>query len=62
MRHLLDTSIISNITKPVPSLQLIGWMAEQSDEDLFISSLSLAEIMRGILKKPVGKKRQELER
>jgi toxin FitB len=61
MRHLLDTNIISNITKPVPSSQLLEWMAEQPDDDLFISSLSLAEIRRGILEKPVGKKRKELE-
>ena len=27
-RYLLDTNIISNITKPVPSESLLGWMAE----------------------------------
>ena len=37
-------------------------MAEQADEDLFISSLTVAEIRRGILEKPAGKKRRELER
>ena len=36
MRYLLDTNIISNFTKPAPSESLIAWMAEQSDEDLFI--------------------------
>jgi predicted nucleic acid-binding protein len=61
-RHLLDTNIISNVTKPVPSEALVAWMAEQADEDLFISSLTVAEIRRGLLEKPVGKKRKELER
>ena len=61
-RSLLDTNIISNVTKPVPSEALVGWMAEQADEDLFISSLTVAEIRRGILEKPAGKKRRELER
>lgn len=42
-RYLLDTNIISNITKPKPSETLLQWMAEQSDEDLFIASLTLAE-------------------
>jgi len=37
-------------------------MADQSDEDLFISSLTIAEIRRGILQKPAGRKRTELER
>jgi hypothetical protein len=36
-------------------------MAEQVDEDLFISALTVAEIWRGILEKPAGKKRRELE-
>jgi hypothetical protein len=61
-RSLLDTNIISNVTKPMPSDALVVWMAEQSDEDLFISSLTVAEIRRGILEKPAGKKRRELER
>lgn len=42
-RYLLDTNIISNITKPVPSESLLAWMAEQADEDLFIASLTIAE-------------------
>jgi hypothetical protein len=58
---LLDTNIISNITKPQPSPSLLEWMADQDDGDLYISSLSLAEISRGILEKPAGKKRKELE-
>ena len=61
-RYLLDTNIISNVTKPVPSEALVAWMAGQADEDLFISSLTVAEIRRGILEKPAGKKRKQLER
>ena len=60
-RSLLDTNIISNVTKPAPSEALVAWMAAQADEDLFISSLTVAEIRRGILEKPPGKKRRELE-
>jgi predicted nucleic acid-binding protein len=60
-RHLLDTNIISNVTKPAPSEALIGWLDEQADEDLFICSLTVAEIRRGLLEKPAGKKRRELE-
>lgn len=61
-RYLLDTNIISNVTKRAPSESLVSWMAEQPDEDLFISSLTVAEIRRGILEKPAGKKRRQLER
>lgn len=60
-RYLLDTNIISNILKRQPSAPLIAWMAEQTDEDLFIASLTIAEIRRGILEKPAGKRRNQLE-
>jgi len=61
MRYLLDTNIISNITKPAPSESLVAWMAEQTDQDLFIASLTVAEIRRGVLEKPAGKRRDQLE-
>ena len=61
-RYLLDTNILSNITKPVPSESLVAWMAQQADENLFISTLTVAEIWRGVLEGPAGKKRQQLER
>ena len=60
-RYLLDTNIISNATKPEPSETLAAWMEAQADEDLFISVLTVAEIQRGVLEKPAGKKRQALQ-
>jgi predicted nucleic acid-binding protein len=60
-RYLLDTNIISNLTKPIPSAALVAWMAGLADEDLFIASLTIAEIRRGVLEKPAGKKRRELD-
>lgn len=62
MRYLLDTNILSNITKPEPSVSLLTWMAEQADADLFIASLTVAEIHQGILEKPLGKMRATLEK
>ena len=61
-RFLLDTNILSDPTKPKPSQLLAVWFAEQSRGDLFIASLSVAEIWRGVEEKPAGRKRTELER
>jgi toxin FitB len=61
-RYLLDTNIISNVVKPQPSESLLAWMSTQRDEDLFIASLTVAEICRGILEKPRGKKRDALDK
>jgi predicted nucleic acid-binding protein len=60
-RYLLDTNIISNVVKPQPSETLLAWMSTQRDDDLFIASLTVAEIRRGILEKPRGKKRDALD-
>jgi predicted nucleic acid-binding protein len=61
MRYLLDTNILSNVTKPKPSEALLAWMGDQADTDLFIASLTVAEIRRGVLEKPAGKRRDQLE-
>lgn len=61
MRYLLDTNIVSHATKASPSESLMAWMAEQDDDDLFISSLTVAEIRRGVLEHPAGKRRDALE-
>lgn len=60
-RYLLHTNIISNVVKSQPSESLLAWMAAQRDEDLYIASLTLAEIRRGILEKPHGRKRAALD-
>ena len=60
-RYLLDTNIISDIAKPVPSESLIAWMAARNDSELFIASLTVAEIRRGILEKPAGRKCDQLD-
>jgi predicted nucleic acid-binding protein len=61
-RYLLDTNIISHATRPAPSDDLASWLMDQADEDLFIASLTLAEVQRGLFEKPPGQKRRALER
>nr|WP_314623099.1 PIN domain-containing protein [uncultured Noviherbaspirillum sp.] len=61
-RYLLDTNIISNITKPTPSNVLIEWISNQRDQDLFIASLTVGEIWRGLLIMPAGRKQDQLKK
>ncbi|MEO6079192.1 MAG: PIN domain-containing protein [Steroidobacteraceae bacterium] len=58
---LLDTNILSNLIKPAPSPGLLAWMSKQSDDQLFISTMTLAEIWKGILELPRGARRTGLE-
>lgn len=39
----------------------MDWLGDQADQDLFVATLTIAEIRKGILLKAPGKKRQELE-
>jgi hypothetical protein len=60
-RYLLDTNIISEAIKPAPSQALFDWLGGQKDDDLHIAPLTVAEIRRGILEKPQGRKRSALD-
>ena len=60
-RYLLDTNVISDPLKPRPSDSLLAWLDDQADEDLFTSSLNLAEIWSGVLELPVSRRRREME-
>ena len=61
-RYLLDTNVISNLVRPRPTPSLQDWMAQQDDNRLFIASLTVAEIRRGILELPAGRRRDDLDR
>lgn len=60
-RYLLDTNILSHLVRPLPAPALIAWMGAQADADLYLSALTVAEIRRGILDLPVGRRRDGLD-
>ncbi len=60
-RYLLDTNIVSEALKPRPSAAVVEWFQNQDDTDLFIAILTVAEIWRGVLTTPIGRRRRELE-
>jgi predicted nucleic acid-binding protein len=56
---LLDTNIPSELVRPQPELKT--WVAAQSLDTLFISSVSFGELRKGIFLRSPGKRRAELE-
>jgi toxin FitB len=60
-RYLLDTNIISDPLKPEPSAALEAWMQDQAGSDLFVATLTIAELWRGILQRTGGRRRRQLE-
>ncbi len=59
--YLLDTNIVSEALKPRPSTVIAEWLQSQGDADLYIATFTIAEIWRGVLTTPTGRRRQELE-
>jgi predicted nucleic acid-binding protein len=60
-RYLLDTNIVSELIKPQRSTSLHKWLRRQDDRDLFLTTVSVGEIWRGILELRFGRRRRELE-
>ena len=48
MSYLLDTCVLSEARKPSAHAGLRGWLRQVAEERLFISTLTLGEIRKGI--------------
>jgi toxin FitB len=59
---LLDTCLLSEVWKPAPNEGALGWLSSSSEDELFLSVLTLGEIKKGIEQMPDGKKKQRLAR
>jgi predicted nucleic acid-binding protein len=57
---LLDTNVVSEAMKPEPHPAVRHWLDEQAAETLFLSSVTIAELMFGIGALPKGKRRNNL--
>ncbi len=48
IRYLLDTNVVSELRKTRPHGGVVNWLADLSDEQIFISVVTLAELQTGI--------------
>ena len=61
MTYLLDTCVISELVRPNPNPRVTSWVSLQHEEDLFVSSIAIGEIQKGISKLPDSPKKDELQ-
>jgi predicted nucleic acid-binding protein len=57
---LLDTNIVSEAMKPQPDPSVRDWLDAQVAETLFLSSVTVAELLFGIGVLPEGKRKDNL--
>lgn len=57
---LLDTNVISEAMKPTPDDTVRAWLDEQAAETLYLTSVTIAELLFGIGALPAGKRKDRL--
>jgi len=60
VRLLLDTNVLSEVTKPRPDERVLEWLDQLDEDRAFISVVSIAEIRRGVALMDGGRKRDAL--
>lgn len=58
---LLDTSVVSEAMKPEPQPSVRSWLDRQIAETLYLSSVTIAELLFGIRSLPAGRRRNILD-
>ena len=54
---LLDTNVVSEMMKPEPAARVVSWMEREPASSLYVTSITQAEIMHGVMLLPQGRRR-----
>jgi toxin FitB len=54
---LLDTNVVSEPLRPQPDRRVLAWLDSQAVETLYLSTISLSELLLGVANLPQGKRR-----
>ncbi len=57
---ILDTNVISELMRPSPSPNVVDWVAGQVAPNLYLSTISEAELRYGVEILPTGERRNRL--
>ena len=57
---VLDTNVVSEAMKPEPHREVRAWLNNQAAETLYLSSVTLAELLFGTASVPAGKRKDML--
>ena len=60
MSYLVDTNVFSELAKAKPNEQVVAWLREH-EQELYVSTISIGEIRRGIEGLPTGKRKKALQ-
>ncbi len=58
---ILDTNVVSEPLKPLPERKVLDWLNAQNPETLYLTTVTLAELLAGVEVMPAGRRRKELQ-
>jgi toxin FitB len=60
MKYLLDTCVISELVSKKPNSNVVEFVDALDTDDIYLSVITIGEIIKGIEKLPKSKRKQEL--
>lgn len=61
MKYLLDTCLLSELVKKKPNSGVVRWLEKADESTLYLSSLTIGELQRGISKLPDNPRKENLQ-
>jgi toxin FitB len=58
---LLDTTVVSEWTRPRPDAGVIDWLSQVDEDGVYLSVVTLGELRHGIERLPGGRRREQLD-
>ncbi len=58
---VLDTNVLSEIMRPSPEPRVLQWLDKQQKSQIWLTSITCAEILAGIARLPDGKRKSGLQ-
>ena len=59
---ILDTNVLSEFMRAVPNPTVMDWIARQVSSEVFVTTITQAEMYYGLALLPIGKRRSDMER
>jgi toxin FitB len=60
MKYLLDTCVVSELIAKQPNQTVLNWLDAQPNQDLYLSVITIGELVKGIDKLPDSKRKSNL--
>jgi len=57
---ILDTNVISELTRPAPTPGVISWLDSLAADDVATTAVTAAELLYGVARLPTGRRKTEL--